>query len=289
MGVVTRAQLIAGGLHQSTVHRRVANGTLHRLLPGVYSTEPADYRRRCDAVLLWKPDAVLSHDTAAWWWGLLDDEPPSVHATVPPTGTAGGPSWVRIHRRLLTDVRLLGETPLVSPEHAILDLATTLSRPDFQLVIDRASSLRIQWRALAALCDEAGGKAGMRVLREELRRACPGTLSEAERLLARTLSARSFRMEINGRVGPYYGDLVCRRARVIVEVDGREFHSAGAVFTNDRKRQNALVLDGWLVLRYSVATVPATPDAVADEIMAVVRRRRSLTRGRRRPGASSST
>lgn len=279
MGVVTRAQLVAGGLHQSTVHRRVARGTLHRLLPGVYSTEPPDYRGRCEAVVLWKPDAVLSHDTAAWWWGLVDDEPDLVHATVPPSGTAGGPPWVRIHRRLLTDVRLLGDTPLVSPEHAILDLATTRSRRDFQKIIDRALSLKIHWRTLAALCDEARGKAGMRVLREELRRACPGTLSEAERLLARTLSARSFRMEINAAVGPYYGDLVCRRARVIVEVDGREFHTAATVFTSDRKRQNALVLDGWLVLRYSVATVLATPDAVADEVMAVVRRRRSLARG----------
>ena len=61
---------------------------------------------------------------------------------------------------------------------------------------------------------------------------------------------------------------------MIVEIDGREFHTDPATFNNDRRRQNALVLDGWMVLRYSAATAMAHLDAVADEIITVVRRRR---------------
>ncbi|MGA9870955.1 MAG: hypothetical protein WBQ44_07425 [Rhodococcus sp. (in: high G+C Gram-positive bacteria)] len=50
--------------------------------------------------------------------------------------------------------------------------------------------------------------------------------------------------------------------------------SAPVPFDNDRVRQNAIVLDDWLVLRFSAATVYRDVDAVADLIVAVVRRRR---------------
>ncbi|KQU36187.1 MULTISPECIES: DUF559 domain-containing protein [unclassified Rhodococcus (in: high G+C Gram-positive bacteria)] len=279
MGVHTRRQLIAGGISGATVDRRAARGELHRLLPGVYSTEPPTYEDRCAAVRLWKPHAVASHDTAAWIWGLLPAEPSMVHVTVPPTGYAGGPNWVRVHRRALTNVRWLGDIPVVSLEHAILDVAGTLTRPQFEEVIDSALSRAVSWRSLAQLCDKAKGMTGMRMLRDQLRRACPHTLSEPERMVARALTARNMHLEINGKVGPYYGDLVDRRARVVVEIDGREFHTAADVFTSDRRRQNALVLDDWLVLRYSAATVKASVAAVADEIVQTVRRRRSLARG----------
>ena len=279
MGVVTRRQLLASGVSSSGIDRRVKAGSLHRVLPSVYSTEPPDYADRCRAVLLWKPTAVFSHDTAAHLWGLLVDEPATVHATVPPSAASRGPSWVRLHRRTLTAHRWLGEFPIVSREHSILDVATTLTPREFESLIDAALSLQISWRSLARFCDESKNMTGMSALREQLRRACPGTLSEPERLVARSLTARNLYMEINGKVGPYYADLVDRRARVIVEIDGREFHTAAAVFTNDRRRQNYLVLDGWLVLRYSAAAVMAGVDTIADEITATVRRQRALARG----------
>lgn len=93
-------------------------------------------------------------------------------------------------------------------------------------------------------------------------------------MVARGLTARGFFMEINAPIGPYYGDLVDYRARVVVEIDGREFHSDPHTFTNDRRRQNELVLGGWLMLRYSAATVNGRLDRVVDEIITVVRRRR---------------
>ncbi|KAA0925232.1 MULTISPECIES: DUF559 domain-containing protein [unclassified Rhodococcus (in: high G+C Gram-positive bacteria)] len=83
---------------------------------------------------------------------------------------------------------------------------------------------------------------------------------------------------MNAAVGPYICDLVDRRSRTIVEVDGREFHSAAGVFSKDRRRQNALVLDRWLVLRYSAFDVLAAPDVIAGEIASVIRRRRESRR-----------
>lgn len=81
-------------------------------------------------------------------------------------------------------------------------------------------------------------------------------------------------MEINTALGRYFVDLACRLARVIVEIDGRQFHIDPRTFDNDRVRQNTMVLDDWLVLRFSAATVNRDLDRVADQIAAVVRRRR---------------
>nr|WP_250765135.1 DUF559 domain-containing protein [Rhodococcus sp. MSC1_016] len=79
-------------------------------------------------------------------------------------------------------------------------------------------------------------------------------------------------------MGPYSGDFVDEQAQIVVEVDGREFHSDPKVFRNDRRRQNWLVREGWMVLRFAAYDVLAHPDVIADEIVTAVRRRRRSRR-----------
>ncbi|NIL76698.1 DUF559 domain-containing protein [Rhodococcus sp. B10] len=274
MGVSTAAQLIASGMSRSAISRRVKSGELIRLLPEIYATEKPDYMDLCRAVALWKPKAVVSHTTAAWLWGLIDYEPQRVEVTIDPSGRSRAPDWVRIYRRTLPTVATYGGFRIVAIEQAFVDVAAVLPKPELEKFFDAAIGARIPWRRVAEICDISAGMKGMAALREQLRRCCPGTRSEPERIVARALTARNFRMAINARVGPFYGDLVDFRARVIVEIDGREFHSDPATFNNDRRRQNAVVLEGWLVLRYSAATVLADLDRVVEEIITVVRRRR---------------
>jgi very-short-patch-repair endonuclease len=76
------------------------------------------------------------------------------------------------------------------------------------------------------------------------------------------------------RWATYYCDFVDERSRTIVEIDGREFHSEPEVFRKDRSRQNRLVLDGWLVLRYAASDVYQHLDEIANETVRVVRTRR---------------
>ncbi|MBM7416325.1 MULTISPECIES: DUF559 domain-containing protein [Nocardiaceae] len=274
MVVLSRAELLRNGIGRGALSRRVRSGSLHRLLPAVYSTTPPSYEDRCRAVVLWKPAAVLSHDTAAWLWGLLEVEPVTVHATVPPSDSYRGPDWSVLHRRRISTVVYRDLLPVVTAEQCFVDVATTLDTEALERFVDHALTRRVRWRAVAQACDAARGMHGVPAVREQLRRCCPRTLSEPERLVARALARRNFPLEINGEVGPYYGDLVDRRGRVIVEIDGREFHIDPHTFTRDRVRQNDLVLSGWLVLRYSVATVMAQTDEVVDQIVTEVRRRR---------------
>ncbi|MDJ0393226.1 DUF559 domain-containing protein [Rhodococcus sp. G-MC3] len=112
-----------------------------------------------------------------------------------------------------------------------------------------------------------------RALRQ-LSSAALGFASEPERVLDRALIACGLRLKTNHRVGSYMCDFVDEVAKVIVEVDGREFHSAPEVFGRDRRRQNFLVLSGWMVLRYSAFDVMRNPRPIAREIADEVRRRR---------------
>ncbi|PHV68133.1 DUF559 domain-containing protein [Williamsia muralis] len=273
MGEVrTRVQLLAGGMTKREVSR------LNRILPEVYSTSEPGYFELCTAVTLWKPTAVLSHTTAAWLWGLLKDEPMTVEATVSPSVSVRGPSWVRLHRRPgVHTVRRKG-LPVVPIEHCLIDVATTLDQEALEALFDAAIGTRVNWRAVAQLCEQSTGRHGIVAVREQLRTCCPLTRSEAERLVARALSARNFPLEINARVGRFYGDLVCRRGRVIIEIDGREFHTDSETFNKDRKRQNELIDQDWRILRYSAATAIANLDEVVDDIIRVVRKRRRSRR-----------
>lgn len=220
----------------------------------MYATTAPDYLIRCHAVTVWKAGAVLSHTTAAWLWGLMPDEPSAVEATIPMSAQVRGAEWLVLHRR--PDVgpgdHLYG-LPVVSAEQACIDIAAVLPRADLERALDAALTQKVTSRALRRRCEEAKGMRGVVEMRRQLRTACPFAASEPERMVARGLTTRGFFMEINAPVGPYFGDLVDYRARVIVEIDGREFHSDPQTFTNDRRRQNQLVLSRWLVLRYSAA------------------------------------
>ena len=55
-------------------------------------------------------------------------------------------------------------------------------------------------------------------------------------------------------------------ARVAVEVDGWAWHSDVERFREDRRRQNALVLAGWTVLRFTWDDLMRRPETVVGQI-----------------------
>lgn len=273
MGVYTRTQLEESGIARSGITRRMRSGTMVRLLPGVYSDPEPTYYDLCIAAALWREDAVLSHLSAAWLWDLLDTEPTTVHVTLPKNSRIAGASWLKVHRRTVSAEEHRGLL-VVSEVQCFVDVAATLQGLPLEQFFDRCISTRVSWREVTDHCETTRGMKGMREVRRQLEQCCPGTLSEPERLVARAVRARGVRMEINAAVGRYFGDLVCRLARVIIEIDGRQFHCDPRTFDNDRVRQNTMLLDDWLVLRFSAATVHRDLERVADQIAAVVRQRR---------------
>ncbi|UFS97225.1 type IV toxin-antitoxin system AbiEi family antitoxin domain-containing protein [Nocardia huaxiensis] len=241
----TRAELLHQGIPASTLDDRCRRGELHRLLPGVYSLSEPSPIDRCHATLAWEPRAVLSHRTAAHLHGLLP-APDRLEATVPKSVSRRPPTWLTFHRR---------------------DLA-----PDW---IGQVQGLA---DTIPALCDL--GLHGTKTIRRQLRQAALDAASPAEQKFARALAQRNCPLPLNRSVGPYLCDFVDTRSRTVIEIDGRTFHSEPDVFCRDRRRQNALQLTGWLVLRYAARDVFDHPDRCAAEAVRAIRERRIRFRKR---------
>src|SRR5437588_7905111 len=85
-GRVTWTQLRGLGVPESTVSDWLKEGYLHPRLPRVYAVGHAATSieaRLAEALLYAGPGAMLSHATAAWWLGLLDDQPKTIHVSTP--------------------------------------------------------------------------------------------------------------------------------------------------------------------------------------------------------------
>ncbi|WP_157573929.1 DUF559 domain-containing protein [Nocardia jejuensis] len=275
----TRADLLADGVPSSTIDDRCRRGAYTRLLPNVYSLEPPTRITRCEAVIAWLPSAVLSHRTAAWLHGMLP-EPPNVEAIVPANIRRETPAWLRIYRRSLAPEwkSELHDLPVTSAALTLMDCVATLGRSEADALIDNQIPRTVNPQEVLDLCHS--GIRGSRALYSQLRKAAIHHASEPERLFARALRDRGLTLLANHPIGPFRVDFVDEASRVIVEIDGREFHSAPAVFRLDRRRQNALLLNGWLVLRYAASDIFQSLDACAEETVEVVRRRRRSRRGR---------
>ena len=59
-----------------------------------------------------------------------------------------------------------------------------------------------------------------------------------------------------------YVDVIFREIKLIIEIDGRLFHTGADIFETDRSRQNQLVLDGWCVLRFTWTMIEERPETV---------------------------
>lgn len=107
----------------------------------------------------------------------------------------------------------------------------------------------------------------------------PHPLSLGEQLLAKCLAqdemlAGFFQFNIpvathNGN--EYLVDLVWTEGKIIIEVDGYEFHSDRVAFSRDRRRDYELLISGYLVLRLPQDEVVEDVGLAVEKIRDVVR------------------
>ncbi|WP_084534875.1 DUF559 domain-containing protein [Nocardia yamanashiensis] len=268
----TRAQLLADGIPSSTIHARCRSGYYIQILPGVYSTGTPSLLTKTQAVIAWLPTAIISHTTAAWLQGMLP-EPPLIDATVPKETRRATPEWLRLHRRTLDAAWIteFDDLPITAPPLTLLDCLNSLPHSEANALIDHHID---HTTAHSLLTLSTSHLRGSSTLAKQLRAAATRFASEPERLFARALHDRGLHLLANHPIGNYYADFADERSRTIIEIDGREFHSAPAVFRQDRRRQNHLQLAGWLVLRYAAADIFQSLNTCADEAATVIRRRR---------------
>lgn len=222
------------------------------------------------AVLEYVANTVLSHDSAAAWWGMAEERRGDpVHVTIADRNAGSKPS-VQVHRTAdLTrdDIRTKHGIPLTSPTRTLLDLAATSNGRTLERVLDEALALRlIRERDLRQALASRPGRPGTARLRDLLDDA-PGTTrtraESEERFLALVRRAELPAPELNVRVGCYEIDALWREQGLAVEIDSRRHHGGGQAFERDRIRDADLDDAGLRIRRFTWRRIVRQPEAVA--------------------------
>jgi very-short-patch-repair endonuclease len=66
--------------------------------------------------------------------------------------------------------------------------------------------------------------------------------------------------------GQAFLDLAFIEAQVLVEIDGWAYHRGLRAFVRDARRQNALVLEGWVVIRTNWFELQETPEVFVENV-----------------------
>jgi very-short-patch-repair endonuclease len=269
-GVITLAQLETLGVHRRGLTRRLQADRLHRLHRKVFAVGHRGVSkggRWLAAVLACGPDAVLSHRSAAWLWGIVrergepgDDprmrEPDGgiSHVTVPGEGRT---RWgIRVHRSRTLDATQTTRRlniPVTTPSRTLADLRRTLPQPKFAAALRQAEYLRLP------IADELGPDRTRSELEARFRAACR--------------RRRLPKPEVNVGIGPFTVDFLWRRQRVIVELDGYRAHGTRSAFEADRARDAELTALGYSVVRSTWRQLTDGPADVASTLRTLLEAR----------------
>ena len=246
---------------------------------------PSSDRQRLLVATL-RSGGAASHGSASWLHGLDEEPPARPHVIRCTPGGHHDPS-LRLHRSrdlLERDVVTVDSIPVTTAVRTVLDLSATRSDDELRVLVDRARHRRLDPPRPADRTTPRDRAVG--VVRAPpgpvwcSRRWTPDSpvaesdletqlclLIERAGLPAPVLQHRVVVAGRHVRIDVAYPD-----RRVAIEGDGFEFHSDRDVFESDRTRQNALVLDGWRVLRFTWRQICCEPERVALEIGAALRR-----------------
>ncbi len=269
---ITRAQLLDLGLGAEAIAYRLRIGRLHREHRGVYSVgTPArtPHERAAAAVLACGPGAVLSHRSALALWGFARHWPTTFDVTVT---TDRRPKGINVHRaRTLTrrDVRRNLGIPVTSPARAILDCAPELAREHtlIRTVNDALHTAFLSRSQLADARDRFPTHPGAKLLTPFVERTDGPTRSEFEDRFTAFCERFGFpRPLVNTSVSGHLVDALFVDARLIVELDGWEFHHDREAFESDRDRDADMLVLDLATVRITWERLIGTPEREATRL-----------------------
>jgi len=263
-GLLTRADVRAGGFSDPQIRVRLRSGEWIRVYPGVYrlAGAPVTAEQQClAAVLACGASAFASHQSAAWLWRLLD-RPPERHAVSVGAMSSPRPPRVDVHRtRPVAPERLHVRSGIwcTDPLRTLVDLAAVTSGPRLTAAVDcgLASRLVTVEGLEAELAREgAKGRKGIATLRRELERRGflgaprPSVLESRTRRLLASAGIYPLSMECATGDGWYRLDIMVT-PEVAVEVSGYRYHWSPEHLASDEARRNRIALSGTVVLTYT--------------------------------------
>lgn len=276
-GLVATRQLLAAGVSRAAVDAAARSGRLTRVGRAVFLVPGAPFPREVRLlaeVLAAGADAVVSHASAAWLWGLVG-EPPARHEISVTRGRRPRTPSLVVHES--TDLGLVVPgtvrgLPVTDIGRTILDCGG--AGADLDLLIDEARRTQQISRTLlpwVVAQHRRSGRRGIDALLAHLERdALPD--SDFERLVCRWLTVEDVggwefhhQIVVNG-FGPVELDIAWPGPKVALELEGALHIDARAVHDHDTERQNWIALAGWDVLRLTYRRWLRRPEAVLAEI-----------------------
>jgi predicted transcriptional regulator of viral defense system len=284
-GVITLDQLEEQGLTVQAVHERLVAGRLHRIHQRVYSLTPDVMTQRgkfMAAVLACGPDAALSHRSAAYLWGLVDEWDGPIDVTAP-NRRGRSPVGVAAHRDgslQPIDKTMLHGVPCTNLARTLLDYAGIAPEWELRRAVAQAEVLGVldveAMRSILRRGRRRRGVARLRLVFDSLHPQTRRTRGDLERLfLGMCIRAELPQPEVNVWLDvpdgkPLQADFLWRDARLIVEADSRGFHDTASAFEYDRKREQRFQAAAWRVSRCTWAQVERESQRLATTIRALL-------------------
>jgi very-short-patch-repair endonuclease len=273
-GVVTLAQAQQAGLNRQAVARRIRTGRWRQCSAGVYfvdDREFTDAARVRAAVWGYGEGACASGLAAAWWLELTRFAPDVVEVTVPRNSHGRCHDGTRVRRRDLAVADVIDCRSLCVTSLPLTAIESAARRGGGPKLIDNALQQHTELSQLWAAHLRNKGRWGSPAARRMLQAADDGTKSQAEREFAKLLRRATLTgWRANQKVVGYEVDFHFRDAKLVVEVDGFAFHTDPEAFERDRRKQNALVLAGYQVLRFTWIDLTQYPDRVIELVLQAI-------------------
>jgi very-short-patch-repair endonuclease len=274
-GVVSAGQLLRLGWTRKEIQGQVRRGSLHPLYREVYAVghdRIVDHGRLLAALLSCGDGSFLSHRTAAAVWGLRPVNTRRVELTVPGINAPHRRGLV-LHRS--TDVakdesRSRNGLRVSSVPRMLVELANSELQAELERLITEAVRRRlIAFPALDRAVHEHQRRPGMAKLKRALRdyRPRPDRKSDLERAFDRLIKDTDIPPpERNVYIGGWEIDCYWPEFKLVVELDGRNYHSSLADMERDRKKDADLLKLGIGTFRITDLRFELEPDQILADL-----------------------
>lgn len=278
-GVVARWQLLEAGVTSGVIDYAMRTGRLRQVHWGVYMIGGAAVCIEAlwmAAVLACGPGAALSHRDAAALHSLLLPPRRAVVDVTTPRRSGQGHEGIDLHRTrsLSSSSRTVVRTiPVTTVSRTLVDLAECSPDNHLRRAVDEADRAGcLSLRDLDARIAEVTGRHGLPRLQRLLDRHRPTGLTRSDlerRFLSFTAAVGLPPPLANQKIEGLEVDFHWPDLRLVVEVDGYEYHRTRARFEVDRSRDRRLTTAGWRVLRITDHAIEHEPSAVEADLRAL--------------------
>jgi Protein of unknown function (DUF559) len=279
-GNITRRQLFDVWLNKHHINYRIKIGRLHRVFRGVYSVgTPAitPHQRAAAAVLACGPGAALSHSSAMTLWGFWRQWDTPFEVTVVGDRRTRG---IHVHRSTTLrrrDITTQLGIRVTTPARTLIDMTPRLRDSALRRAVKNA--LNSPWLTedqLAETLARHPTAPGTRRIAKLIGR--DGTPERAgwEDEFPAFCARYGLPEPIMGQ--PFHGyilDALFPVEKVIVELDGWEFHKGKIAFEDDRERDAETLARGHVTIRMTWDRIHERPRREAHRLGGILASRRT--------------